>query len=82
VAERRNADLVVSDFRFRPLADFDDSFTVDLRDLAAFAPHWLGGGCDDPLLPCCQPDLTGDGAVDLRDLLELTRTWLIVLPAP
>lgn len=46
----------------------EDSF-VDFRDLGAMAADWLS--CDNP-----QTDVTGEGCVDLEDLLSLTDFWL------
>jgi hypothetical protein len=45
-----------------------------LDDLAGLAAHWLNFGCTDTP-PCAGADLSGDGSVNLSDLLILSAHW-------
>jgi hypothetical protein len=45
---------------------------VNVKDFALFAGHWQQREC----WPCGGADLTGDGAVDCRDLTALAQNWL------
>jgi hypothetical protein len=53
--------------------DVDGDYDVDFRDFAALASHWLDNDCGD----CDGTDLTGDGEVNMNDLLDISENWLI-----
>ena len=52
--------------------DFEPDGDVDSVDFAKFARHWRDIVCD----ACSGADLTGDGKVNIDDLLELAENWL------
>jgi len=54
------------------VADIDDDSDVDFTDFARLGSRWLDTVCDD----CGGADLTGDGRVDVDDLLIFTYQWL------
>ena len=47
---------------------------VDMGDYSVVAKHWLNNDCGT----CGGADLTGDGQVELIDLLDFTELWLAV----
>jgi hypothetical protein len=61
-------------------ADLSGNGTVNLKDMAILAKHWLNSDCGAPNNPCEGADLdseTGpDGNVDLKDLDVLATYWL------
>ena len=52
--------------------DFVEPQGVDLYDFAYFSSHWLQKG----LAPYSGADLTGDGNVNIQDLLEFSENWM------
>jgi hypothetical protein len=62
--------------------DFDADGDLDHVDAAAFGPCSLGAGVKpvDPL--CARLDLTGDGAVDLRDVARFQWIFSVCLSWP
>ena len=49
---------------------------LGLTDFAGLAARWLDSGCTD--IPLCGgADLTGDGAVNIADILSLAGQWLV-----
>lgn len=65
------------EFRFilRGPTNFDGIGTVDFRDYAIFALHWLDTGCNDPTW-CGKTDLDKSGDVNWPDLKIFTDHWL------
>ena len=59
----------------RGLANLDGQGTVDFRDFAIFALHWLDTGCNDPSW-CGKADLNKTGEVDWPDLKIFSDHWL------
>jgi uncharacterized delta-60 repeat protein len=61
-------------------ADLNGNGTVNMRDLAILARHWLNSNCGAPNNPCegadLQPETSPDGDVDLLDLDILATYWL------
>jgi hypothetical protein len=58
--------------------DVQNAFTgeLGLDDFAQLAARWMMSDCLD--IPSCEgADLTGDGAVNLADLMSMTNMWLI-----
>jgi hypothetical protein len=54
------------------VADIDHDSDVNFTDFARLGSRWLDTVCDD----CGGADLTGDGRVDMDDLLTFTDQWL------
>ncbi len=54
------------------VGDFEPDGDVDFFDFCLLAERWLNSGCD----ACGKADLTGNGRVDMDDLLEFTNNWL------
>jgi hypothetical protein len=61
-----------------PLGDYDADCSVQLDDFAALAVQWLSADC----VECGGIDLTGDGVVDLNDLLIFAEDWLMGVAEP
>jgi hypothetical protein len=61
-------------------ADLSGNGTVNLKDLAILARHWLNINCGAPNNPCegadLQPETSPDGDVDFLDLDILADYWL------
>ena len=58
-------------------ADFNDDGVVDENDLAMLITAWLTTEQDEAFCRRCDIALPPDNAVDIRDLAEFTRYWLI-----
>jgi len=54
------------------IADLDGNCIVNLADFALLGLHWQDTNCDD----CDNADITGDGDVNLDDLLKFCEDWL------
>ena len=57
-------------------ADIDQNGRVDFVDFARLASAWHDTPCDWDNLWCHRTDLTGDGIVDLNDLVQFSELWL------
>jgi hypothetical protein len=61
-------------------ADLNKNGTVNMRDLAILANHWLNNNCGAPNNPCegadLEPQSAPDGDVDIRDLDIFANYWL------
>jgi hypothetical protein len=61
-------------------ADLNGNGTVNMKDLAILARHWLNSNCGAPNNPCegadLEPETSPDGDVDIRDLDILAVHWL------
>ncbi|MDT8303834.1 MAG: GLUG motif-containing protein, partial [Sedimentisphaerales bacterium] len=54
--------------------DFNGDYRVNFVDFAFFVERWLQS--DSSFLWCGGADLSNDGKVDIRDLLEFAENWL------
>lgn len=54
-------------------ADINLSGKVDIADLLALALRWMDSVCHE----CDRADLTGDGNVNLKDLAEISRQYML-----
>jgi sugar lactone lactonase YvrE len=57
--------------------DIDQDGRVDFIDFAHLASSWRDSPCDWDNLWCHRTDLTGDGIVNLNDLLRICDRWLV-----
>jgi hypothetical protein len=61
-------------------ADLNGNGTVNMKDLAILARHWLNSNCGAPNNPCegadLEPEAIPDGDVDIQDLDILAHNWL------
>ncbi len=57
-------------------ADINQDGQVDLTDFAHIAMSWQESPCDWHNLWCHRSDLSGDGVVDVNDLIQFSELWL------
>ncbi len=60
-----------------PCGDFDRDYSVDFKDFAMFAMHWLDENCGIPYW-CEKTDLDFSSTVDIYDLDIFAENWLTV----
>ncbi len=72
-ASRAAFDYVSLTYTEPPTPDIDDDNDVDFDDFAMFAAYWMETGCG----LCGGADIHVDGNVDLYDLDEFTKDWLL-----
>ncbi len=65
------------------VSDMDADASVDLRDFAAFSAAWFSESGQTNWNPACDVSYPPDGIIDLQDLIQFARQWLMHLqPSP